>query len=118
TFPILRTKLRSQLSSLSGGQQKMVELAKAQVIRPRLCLIDEPTVGLAPKIAAEVYEYIETFSNGGTAIFMIDHNIKKMVELSNKLYVLTLGRIATQGAGSSFSEHLHDHVKEWLGINL
>lgn len=117
-FPILREKRRSQVSDLSGGQQKMVELAKAYLIRPRLCLIDEPTVGLSPKIAEEVYQTITVFASAGSAILLIDHNIRKVVEMADMIYVLTLGHVSDQGAGTAFQANLHEHVRKWLGIRL
>jgi branched-chain amino acid transport system ATP-binding protein len=118
SFPMLRTKLRAQAGDLSGGQQKALEFAKAQLMKPRLCLIDEPSVGLAPKIAAEIYGHIETFAKSGVAVMIIDHNIRKVVAMADRLYVLTLGSIAAQGSGADFKDKLHDHVKEWLGISI
>src|SRR6202011_4815748 len=73
-FPALKEKRRSKAGNLSGGQQKMVEFAKAYLVRPRLCLVDEPSIGLAPKVAEEVYQWIGLFAAEQTAILLVDHN--------------------------------------------
>ena len=94
-FPELKPKLRSAAGTLSGGQQKMVEFAKAYMLRPRLCMIDEPSIGLSPKIAGQVFEWIRLFAAEGMAILLVDHNIRKVIELSDYTYVLSLGRITS-----------------------
>ena len=117
-FPALRTRLRAQAGDLSGGQQKMLEFAKAYLVRPRLCLIDEPAIGLAPKIAAEVYQWIELFSVSGMAILLIDHNVRRVVKMSEYIYVLSLGEISAEGRRAAFEGDLHDQVKTWLGVSF
>lgn len=117
-FPALRTQLRAQAGDLSGGQQKMLEFAKAYLVRPRLCLIDEPAIGLAPRIAAEVYQWIELFSVSGMAILLIDHNVRRVVKMSEYIYVLSLGEISAEGRRADFEGDLHDQVKTWLGVNF
>jgi branched-chain amino acid transport system ATP-binding protein len=118
-FPMLRERRRAQAGDLSGGQQKMLQFALALLVRPHLCLIDEPTVGLAPKIAEEVYDWIETFRDDeGMAILFVDHNVRKVIELADYVYVLSLGRIAAAGPRAEFQTDLHEQVREWLGIRL
>lgn len=117
-FPALGEKLRAQAGDLSGGQQKMVELAKAWVVRPRLCLVDEPSIGLSPKIAAEVYRFIELFAAQGMTILLVDHNVRRVVKMSEYVYVLSLGEITAQGRREDFAGDLHDQVKSWLGVNF
>ncbi|MGA7877148.1 MAG: ABC transporter ATP-binding protein [Desulfoferrobacter sp.] len=117
-FPPLREKRRSQAGDLSGGLQKMLEFSKALLAEPRLCLIDEPTVGLAPRIALEIYAWIEKFAAERTTIFLIDHNVRRVAEISDFIYVLSLGRITSQGPATDFQSDLHEQVKQWLGINL
>jgi branched-chain amino acid transport system ATP-binding protein len=116
-FP-LGGRLRAQAGDLSGGQQKMVEFAKAYVVRPRLCLVDEPSIGLAPKIAAEVYRWIELFSSQGTTILLVDHNVRRVVKMSQYIYVLSLGEITAEGRPEDFAGDLHEQVKSWLGVNF
>jgi branched-chain amino acid transport system ATP-binding protein len=117
-FPALKLKLGDQAGDLSGGQQKMLEFAKAYLVRPRLCLIDEPSIGLAPKIAAEVYQWIELFSAQGMAILLVDHNVRRVVKLSQYIYVLSLGEITAEGRREDFEGDLHEQVRSWLGVNF
>ena len=117
-FPALSERLRTPAGNLSGGQQKMVELAKAWVVRPRLCLVDEPSVGLAPIVAAEVYRFIELFASEGMTILLVDHNVRRVVKMSEYVYVLSLGEIAARGRRQDFEGDLHAQVRAWLGVNF
>ncbi len=117
-FPALRPKLRAQAGDLSGGQQKMVEFAKAWLMRPRLCLIDEPSIGLAPKIVEEVFEWIRLFAAERMAILLVDHNVRRVIAMSHRIYVLSLGEITASGEPADFAGDLHEQVKQWLGINF
>ncbi len=116
-FPALKEKLRQPAGSLSGGQQKMVEFAKAYLLRPTLCMIDEPSIGLAPKIADQVFEWIGLFAREGMAILLVDHNIRKVIELSDFTYVLSLGEVTGAGTREHFMRDMHEQVKQWLGLN-
>jgi branched-chain amino acid transport system ATP-binding protein len=117
-FPALREKLAAQAGDLSGGQQKMVECAKAYLVQPRLCLIDEPSIGLSPKIAEEVYGWIAQFAADGIAILLVDHNVRRVVMMASRIYVLNLGEITAAGNAADFAGDLHEQVKAWLGINF
>ncbi len=117
-FPVLRDRRRANAGDLSGGQQKMLEFAKAYLVRPRLCLIDEPSIGLAPKIAEEVYQWIDLFATQRTAILLVDHNVRRVVKMSAFIYVLSLGEITASGPPEAFTGDLHEQVKTWLGINF
>jgi branched-chain amino acid transport system ATP-binding protein len=117
-FPVLRARRLAKAGDLSGGQQKMVEFAKAYLLRPRLCLIDEPSIGLAPKIAEEVYGWIGLFAAERMAILLVDHNVRRVIRMSNYVYVLSLGEIAAEGPPDRFLGDLHEQVKGWLGINF
>jgi branched-chain amino acid transport system ATP-binding protein len=117
-FPALKDKRHAKAGDLSGGQQKMLEFAKAYLVRPRLCLIDEPGIGLAPKIAEEVYQWIDLFAMESMAILLVDHNVRRVVKLSRYIYVLSLGEIAAEGGPEAFAGDLHEQVKGWLGINF
>jgi len=115
-FPVLGESLHKKTGDLSGGQQKMLEFAKAYLVRPRLCLIDEPSIGLAPKVAEEVYRWIELFANEGMTILLVDHNVRRVVAMSSYIYVLSLGQITAHGHRTDFAGDLHDQLKTWLGI--
>ena len=117
-FPVLQQKLKSQAGDLSGGQQKSLEFAKAYMIQPRVCLIDEPSIGLAPKVAAEIFDWIRQFAQSGMGVLLVDHNVRRVVAMSDHVYVLSLGEITASGSPSDFEGDLHAQVKEWLGINF
>jgi branched-chain amino acid transport system ATP-binding protein len=117
-FPMLKERRRVKAGDLSGGQQKMVEFAKAYLVRPRLCLIDEPSIGLAPNVAEGVYQWINLFAAENMAIFLVDHNVRRVVKMSSYIYVLSLGEITAEGKPEDFAGDLHEQVKAWLGINF
>jgi len=117
-FPLLHARRHAKAGDLSGGQQKMVEFAKAYLQRPRLCLIDEPSIGLAPKVAEEVYEWIELFAAERMAILLVDHNVRRVVKMVDYVYVLSLGEIVAEGEPSAFRGDLHGQVKRWLNIDF
>ncbi len=117
-FPALKLKRRSQAGDLSGGQQKQVEFAKAWLQSPRLCLIDEPSIGLSPILAEEVFGWIEKFARSGMGILLIDHNVRRVVKMSDRIHVLSLGRITAAGGREDFQGDLHDQVRQWLGLDF
>jgi branched-chain amino acid transport system ATP-binding protein len=117
-FPGIAPKLRGQAGDLSGGQQKMVEFAKAWLMRPQLCLIDEPSIGLAPKIVEEVFDWIRLFASERMGILLVDHNVRRVIAMSHRIYVLSLGEITASGTPADFAGDLHEQVKGWLGINF
>ena len=86
------------------------------LVRPKLLFVDEPAVGLAPKIAIEMYERIVEFLHWGMTIFLIDHNVRKVIELSSYVYVMSLGRIASEGPKDHFKGELKQQVRHWLGL--
>jgi branched-chain amino acid transport system ATP-binding protein len=87
-------------------------------MRPRLCLIDEPSIGLAPKIVEEVFEWIRLFAAEEMAILLVDHNVRRVIAMSHRIYVLSLGEITASGEPADFAGDLHEQVKQWLGINF
>lgn len=117
-FPALHEKRSQPVGSLSGGQQKQVEFAKAWLQQPRLCLIDEPSIGLSPKIAEEVFVWIEKFAQSRMGILLIDHNVRRVVRMSDRVCVLSLGRITADGEAAQFQGDLHRQVQEWLGLHF
>ncbi|MGH7069109.1 MAG: ABC transporter ATP-binding protein [Acetobacteraceae bacterium] len=117
-FPMLAEKFRVQAGDLSGGQQKSLEFAKAYLLRPRLCLIDEPSIGLAPLIAREVFGWIDMFARSGMAILLVDHNVRRVVKMASHIYVLSLGEITASGRREEFQGDLHEQVRAWLGVSF
>jgi len=117
-FPALREKRSLPAGSLSGGQQKQLEFAKAWLQQPDLCLIDEPSIGLSPKVAEEVFVWIERFTAANMGVLLIDHNVRRVVGMSDHVCVLSLGRITAQGVAADFQGNLHRQVQEWLGLHF
>ncbi|MDB5945931.1 MAG: transporter ATP-binding protein [Ramlibacter sp.] len=117
-FPALHEKRSHPAGSLSGGQQKQVEFAKAWMQQPRLCLIDEPSIGLSPKVSEEVFVWIEKFAQAAMGILLIDHNVRRVVKMSDRICVLSLGKITADGTPADFEGDLHQQVQQWLGLNF
>ena len=93
-FPMLRTKLKEKSSSLSGGQQQMLALARGLMIDPKVLLLDEPSLGLAPIIVKEVFQKIKEINEKRkTAIVVVEHNIKSLLEIAQRAYVLDKGKV-------------------------
>ena len=117
-FPMLQDKRGHAAGSLSGGQQKQLEFAKAWLQQPTLCLIDEPSIGLAPRIAEEVFVWIEKFTEAGIGIVLIDHNVRRVVRMADRICVLSLGRVTAEGDAAEFQGNLHEQVQDWLGLQF
>ena len=117
-FPALKDKLRQAAGELSGGQQKQLEFAKAWILQPKLCLVDEPSIGLSPKVADEVFMWLDRFTERGIGVLLIDHNVRRVVRMSKTIFVLSLGAITASGDQAKFAGDLHSQVKEWLGLNF
>ena len=97
-FPILKTKKNQKASFLSGGQQQMVSIARSLILRPKLLLMDEPSLGLAPKTIHEVFEKIKEIKNKlGTTILIVEQNAHKALEICDRCYVLDQGKVALEG---------------------
>jgi branched-chain amino acid transport system ATP-binding protein len=99
-FPILG-KRRSQLAgTLSGGEQRMLELGRVMMLNPRLLLLDEPSIGLSPVHAEEVYDTLVSLRAAGLTILMVEQNVRRALSLADYAYVLDLGRNRLEGSGA------------------
>lgn len=103
-FPFLKQKEKDYAFSLSGGQQQMLAIARALMQNPVLLLLDEPSLGLAPKVMSEVFEKIKGINKEGIMIIIVEQNAKQAVKIADRTYVLEDGQIAMEGG----KEILHD----------
>ncbi len=103
-FPRLHEKREQMAGTLSGGEQQMLAIGRAIMANPRLLLLDEPSLGLAPRLVDTIMDTIKTLNNRGITILLVEQNAKKALKISNRGYVLETGRIILQGKSSELSE--------------
>jgi branched-chain amino acid transport system ATP-binding protein len=92
-FPILKARQGQLARTLSGGEQQMVAIGRGLMSKPRLCIIDEPSSGLAPKVVDEIFQIIQRLRDQGIAIFLIEQNVQQTLEIAERAYVLENGRV-------------------------
>ncbi|GIX45964.1 MAG: ABC transporter ATP-binding protein [Candidatus Tectimicrobiota bacterium] len=113
-FPFLWEKRRAKARTLSGGQRKMLEIGRALMTEPRLLLLDEPTVGLSPVMAKEIYRVIADLRQRHLTIVLVDQNVRQALEVADYAYVLELGRTRDEGPAAKFLSDLESVVRGWL----
>ena len=104
-FPTLGTKRRAPAGTLSGGQQQILEIAIALLLHPRLLLVDEPSLGLDPRMVEMVFSTIVAINQTGTAVLMVEQNAKQALAISHRGFVLDLGRNRFEGTGQALLEN-------------
>ena len=113
-FPALKERRRQPAGTLSGGQQQMLAIGRATMAHPKLLLLDEPSMGLAPRLVEEIFATIRALKAAGTTIFLVDQNAHAALAVADRGYVLETGRIVHSGTGADLIED--DRVKEaYLG---
>ncbi len=104
-FPVLRRRRRAKSGTLSGGEQQMLAIARGMVTGPEVLLLDEPSLGLAPKVVKDVFQKIgEINAKLKTTVMVVEHNIKSVLDIADRAYVLDKGRIVAHGESSAFLE--------------
>jgi branched-chain amino acid transport system ATP-binding protein len=103
-FPVLRRKADRQASTLSGGEQKLLEIARGLLLEPKLILIDEPSIGLSPIMVQETFDILKDLRTRGVTILMVEQNAKSALEISDDGLVLELGRTRMSGAARALLE--------------
>jgi ABC-type branched-subunit amino acid transport system ATPase component len=114
TFPRLRERRRLRATGLSGGEARMLSVAKELVTGPKLLLVDEPSAGLAPALSNQLYDRLLEARGRGVTILLVDQNIAKCVEVSDHLYLLEMGRVRREGARAVFVDQLRDVIRDAL----
>ena len=114
-FPVLKERLTQYAGTLSGGQQQMLAIARGLMSRPKLLLLDEPSLGLAPVLVQQVFDAIQEIARQGMTILLVEQNALKALQISTRAYVLEVGRIVLQGTGA---ELLHNPTVQaaYLGV--
>ena len=114
-FPILRERARQQAETLSGGEQQMLALGRAMLRRPRLLMLDEPSLGLAPRVAKSVYEALATISRTGTTILLVEQNARLALGVARRGAILEAGRVVLEGTAKELGDD--ENVREvYLGV--
>ena len=93
-FPRIRERIHNQASTLSGGEQKQLEIGRALLLRPRVLLIDEPSIGLSPKIVQGMFALLRSLADSGTTVLMVEQNVRTALNYSDRALVLEMGRLA------------------------
>ena len=103
-FPRLRERSTQAAGTLSGGEQQMLAVARALMVRPKLLLMDEPSVGLAPLVVDEIFRIIRDLHRDGTTIFLVEQNAHMALQVAHRFYLLELGKVTFSGAPGQLAE--------------
>ncbi|HDL90012.1 MAG TPA: ABC transporter ATP-binding protein [Thermodesulforhabdus norvegica] len=104
-FPVLRKRRHQLAGTLSGGEQQMLAIARALMSKPRLLILDEPSMGLAPLIVAEIFKIIQELREQDTTVLLIEQNARSALAIADRGYVLETGKVVLEGTGEALLEH-------------
>jgi len=114
-FPVLSQKRNAGAYSLSGGTKRLLQIARGLMIDPGMLLLDEPTAGLAPRVAGHVYEILEKLrSLERRGILLVDQNVRQAMEIADYIHVIEMGKNKAQGTRLDFNTDLKEMIKDWL----
>jgi branched-chain amino acid transport system ATP-binding protein len=113
-FPVLATRRKQVAGTLSGGEQQMLAMGRAMMARPRVLLLDEPSMGLAPLLVQEIFDIIRTINQTGTTILLVEQNAAQALQVAHRAYVMETGRIVVSGPADELSA-TDDIKRAYLG---
>jgi len=114
-FPLLKERQKQNANTMSGGQQQMLAVGRAMMGLPKLLMLDEPSLGLAPLIVENIFEIIKLMNEQGTTVFLVEQNARKALELADRAYILEQGRVVGTGTGKDLLHN--DEVRQaYLGF--
>ncbi len=113
-FPVLKERRKQQASTLSGGEQQMLAIGRAFMAKPKILLLDEPSLGLAPLIVQEIFQKIQQIKQSGTTILIVEQNAYQTLKIADYVYVLELGKVKTEGKAKDLLKD-DQLVKAYLG---
>ncbi len=99
-FPILRDRMHQLAGTLSGGEQQMLAIARSMMSRPKLLMLDEPSLGLAPKIVGQIFEYIQLLKAVGVTLLVVEQNVMQALKHADRAYIISAGAIRHEGTGA------------------
>lgn len=114
-FPLLRERLRQRAGTLSGGEQQMLAIARALMSRPKMLLLDEPSLGLAPVMADKIQELIQEIHGQGMTILLVEQNVYSALEIADRGYVIENGRIVLSGSAAELMEN-ESVQRKYMGV--
>ena len=114
-FPILSERRRQLAGSLSGGEQQMLAIARSLMINPKLLMLDEPSLGLAPIIVEEMFELIDKVSGEGISILIVEQNLVQALGIAQRAYIMETGHIVMEGLSKDLMNN-EDVRKAYLGV--
>ena len=111
-FPILKDRSKQRAGTLSGGEQQMLAIGRALMSRPKLLLMDEPSMGLAPLLVQEIFSIIKEINNQGTTILLVEQNANIALSIADRAYVIEIGSVVIEGSGKELakSEEIKKHI--------
>ena len=113
-FPVLRERRKQAAGTLSGGQQRQLEIARSLMLDPVLFLIDEPTAGVEPRVAVLIYDLIKSLAKQGKAVLLVDQTIKRALDIADYVYVMRTGTVLSEGTREVFGGDTEALVARWL----
>jgi branched-chain amino acid transport system ATP-binding protein len=114
-FPVLHERSRQQASTLSGGEQQMVAIGRALMGKPKLLLLDEPSVGIAHRLKVQIFQSIREIQRSGTAILLVEQDALSALDIATRVYLLEHGRVAREGTSAALTSD--DYIRQvYLGV--